>query len=154
MWLASRNVIAELTFEKLNEDAWTLYWGSVATDLLKREKSDLLFIIVSGMCLPHACMCRCAGGRELSKTFSRRLIWRDLAYWQLHHWPHMAVRPMRTHYSMQVYILCIPSCISACHAIIPLVVDNHRYLTVQQLDSSLLMSKMSVSYTWPHTSYL
>lgn len=43
-----------------------------------------------------------SGGRELSKTFSRRLIWRDLAYWQLHHWPHMACRPMRTHYSAQV----------------------------------------------------
>jgi hypothetical protein len=108
MWPASRNVIAELRLEKLTEDAWTLYWGSVATDLLKREKSDSFPISVCGICLPHACMCRRAGGRELSKTFSRRLIWRDLAYWQLHHWPHMAVRPMRTHYSEQVIYFASP----------------------------------------------
>lgn len=108
MWLASKNLVAKLTSEKLNEDARTLYWGSVATEMLEREYSDSFPISVCGMCLPHACMCRRAGGRELSKTFSRRLIWRDLAYWQLHYWPHMAVRPMRTHYSEQVIYFASP----------------------------------------------
>ena len=44
----------------------------------------------------------CVGGKTLSKTFSRRIIWRDLAYWQLHHWPHMAAKPIRQHYKGQV----------------------------------------------------
>lgn len=39
---------------------------------------------------------------QVSKTFWRRLVWRDLAYWQLHHWPCMAAQPIRTHYSAQV----------------------------------------------------
>ena len=43
-----------------------------------------------------------AGGKALSKTFSRRLIWRDLAYWQLALWPAMACQPMRPHYAGQV----------------------------------------------------
>lgn len=43
-----------------------------------------------------------AGGKALSKTFTRRLIWRDLAYWQLHHWPAMSAVPMRPHYAAQV----------------------------------------------------
>ena len=42
------------------------------------------------------------GGATVSKTFMRRLVWRDLAYWQLHHWPAMAVRPIRAHYVDQV----------------------------------------------------
>ena len=46
-----------------------------------------------------------AGGKKLSKTFSRRIIWRDLAYWQLHHWPCMAVKPIRHHYEGQVRML-------------------------------------------------
>ena len=46
-----------------------------------------------------------AGGKALSKTFTRRLIWRDLAYWQLHHWPAMAAVPMRPHYAAQVCAL-------------------------------------------------
>ena len=44
-----------------------------------------------------------AGGKALSKTFSRRLIWRDLAYWQLALWPDMACQPMRPHYAAQVW---------------------------------------------------
>ena len=28
----------------------------------------------------------CLQVRAVSKTFYRRLVWRDLAYWQLHHW--------------------------------------------------------------------
>jgi deoxyribodipyrimidine photolyase len=35
----------------------------------------------------------------VSKTFFRRLVWRDLAYWQLYHWPTMAVEPIRPGYS-------------------------------------------------------
>lgn len=42
------------------------------------------------------------GGKEASKTFWRRLVWRDLAYWQLHHWPEMASKPIRAFYEGQV----------------------------------------------------
>ena len=48
------------------------------------------------------CGCISSGGKKLSKTFSRRIIWRDLAYWQLHHWPYMAVKSIRQHYEGQV----------------------------------------------------
>ena len=34
----------------------------------------------------------------MSRTFHRRLVWRDLAYWQLHHWPHMASCAIRPAY--------------------------------------------------------
>ena len=36
---------------------------------------------------------------QVSKTFWRRLVWRDLAYWQLHHWPDMADSPIRKFHS-------------------------------------------------------
>jgi hypothetical protein len=36
--------------------------------------------------------------QQQSKTFHRRLVWRDLAYWQLHHWQRMATEPIREHY--------------------------------------------------------
>jgi deoxyribodipyrimidine photolyase len=39
-----------------------------------------------------------ARAESLSKTFYRRLVWRDLAYWQLFHWPDMATEPIRRHY--------------------------------------------------------
>jgi hypothetical protein len=39
-----------------------------------------------------------ARAASVSKTFVRRLVWRDLAYWQLHHWPDMATEPIRTAY--------------------------------------------------------
>lgn len=42
------------------------------------------------------------GGKQASKTFWRRLVWRDLAYWQLHHWPEMPVKPIRAFYEGQV----------------------------------------------------
>ena len=45
---------------------------------------------------------RARGGMTMSKTFMRRLVWRDLAYWQLHHWPDMALNPIRRHYVDQV----------------------------------------------------
>lgn len=45
--------------------------------------------------LAATALCR---AQEASKTFYRRLIWRDLAYWQLCHWPRMAVEPIRTGY--------------------------------------------------------
>ena len=41
------------------------------------------------------------GGINVSKTAWRRLVWRDLAYWQLHHWPDICEQPIRTHYSRQ-----------------------------------------------------
>ncbi|KAK9831569.1 hypothetical protein WJX74_000355 [Apatococcus lobatus] len=42
-----------------------------------------------------------AGGKQVSKTFWRRLTWRDLSYWQLHHWPTMVRDPIRSHYADQ-----------------------------------------------------
>mmetsp|Transcript_10996 Transcript_10996/g.25117 ORF Transcript_10996/g.25117 Transcript_10996/m.25117 type:complete len:773 (+) Transcript_10996:196-2514(+) len=42
-----------------------------------------------------------AGGRHTSVTFWRRLTWRDLAYWQLHHFPQMRDKPIRAHYEGQ-----------------------------------------------------
>lgn len=36
--------------------------------------------------------------RELTKTFGRRLFWRDLAYFQLHHFPDMRTKAIRVHY--------------------------------------------------------
>ena len=63
-----------------------LHWGMVSTRHFHAEA-------------------RARGGRDLSKTFSRRLIWRDLAYWQLHHWPDMACLPIRRHYAAQVSAL-------------------------------------------------
>ena len=36
-----------------------------------------------------------AGGFAVSKTAYRRLFWRDLAYWQLHHWPNLSTAPIR-----------------------------------------------------------
>ena len=47
-------------------------------------------------------ICMQAGGRQISKTFWRRLTWRDLAYWQLHHFPDMSTQPIRSHYADQV----------------------------------------------------
>ncbi len=52
-------------------------------------------------------LCVWTGGKKLSKTFSRRIIWRDLAYWQLHHWPQMPVKPIRQPYEGQVRISCL-----------------------------------------------
>lgn len=36
--------------------------------------------------------------REISAKFVRRLVWRDLAYWQLHHWPDMNGQCIRPEY--------------------------------------------------------
>ena len=40
-----------------------------------------------------------AGAKQISKTFTRRVVWRDLAYWQLHHFPRMSEEPIRAHYA-------------------------------------------------------
>ena len=44
-------------------------------------------------------MLRKANCAKVSKTFYRRLVWRDLAYWQLHHWPDMATVGIRAFYN-------------------------------------------------------
>nr|USW07797.1 CPD photolyase [Crypthecodinium cohnii] len=44
---------------------------------------------------------KAAGGRHVSVTFWRRLVWRDLAYWQLLHFPTMQDKPIRSHYDGQ-----------------------------------------------------
>ena len=36
-----------------------------------------------------------AGGAKTSRTFAHRLGWRDLAYWQLHHFPAITHAPLR-----------------------------------------------------------
>jgi deoxyribodipyrimidine photolyase len=64
-----------------------------------------------------------AGGARLSKTFTRRLIWRDLAYWQLALWPAMARQPMRPHYAAQVclsgFSRVLVSCVLCLHPSLP-----------------------------------
>jgi deoxyribodipyrimidine photolyase len=39
--------------------------------------------------------------KEVATTFWRRLVWRDLAYWQLRLFPDMAEQPIRDHYAGQ-----------------------------------------------------
>ena len=39
-----------------------------------------------------------ADAARVSKTFNRRVVWRDLAYWQLRHFPRMPEVPIRAHY--------------------------------------------------------
>lgn len=46
---------------------------------------------------------KAAGGRHTSVTFWRRLTWRDLAYWQLLHFPKMREVPVRAHYAGQAW---------------------------------------------------
>ena len=38
---------------------------------------------------------RQANAQALSRAFGRRLVWRELAYWQLRHWPDLAVTGVR-----------------------------------------------------------
>lgn len=45
-----------------------------------------------------------AGGFPVSKTGYRRLFWRDLAYWQLHHWPALSQLPIRSAYLNQRWL--------------------------------------------------
>ena len=40
-----------------------------------------------------------ADAKRVSKTFARRIVWRDLAYWQLHHFPRLPEVPLRAHYA-------------------------------------------------------
>jgi deoxyribodipyrimidine photolyase len=44
---------------------------------------------------------KAANAKDLAKTFWRRLVWRDLAYWQLLLFPQMTDEPIRAHYSGQ-----------------------------------------------------
>ena len=68
-------------------------------------------IHVTLLCLlTHALLWQ-AGGKQVSKTFWRRLTWRDLAYWQLHHWGgEMCTQPIRSHYADQVRFCCCCCC--------------------------------------------
>jgi len=38
------------------------------------------------------------------KTISRRLVWRDLAYYQLHHFPEMCEKSIRSHYEQTQWV--------------------------------------------------
>jgi len=42
-----------------------------------------------------------ANAKDVSTTFWRRLVWRDLAYWQLLLYPNMSDEPIRAHYAGQ-----------------------------------------------------
>lgn len=42
--------------------------------------------------------------KQATKTFTRRFIWRELAYWQLLHWPSMPFRPIRPAYASMRWI--------------------------------------------------
>eukprot|EP00929_Paragymnodinium_shiwhaense_P060928 TRINITY_DN30416_c0_g1_i2.p1 TRINITY_DN30416_c0_g1~~TRINITY_DN30416_c0_g1_i2.p1 ORF type:complete len:777 (+),score=112.24 TRINITY_DN30416_c0_g1_i2:61-2391(+) len=46
---------------------------------------------------------KAAKANEVAKTFWRRFVWRDLAYWQLRLFPHMTDQPLRAHYEGQVW---------------------------------------------------
>ena len=56
-----------------------------------------------GQISPRTVMARLedVGARFASKTFWRRLIWCDLAYWQLRHWPEMPTCSIRPAYEDQ-----------------------------------------------------
>ena len=47
--------------------------------------------------------CIAAGAKQSAAHFYRRLIWRDLAYWQLQLFPQMRDAPIRSHYSGQAW---------------------------------------------------
>mmetsp|Transcript_63457 Transcript_63457/g.112836 ORF Transcript_63457/g.112836 Transcript_63457/m.112836 type:complete len:748 (-) Transcript_63457:181-2424(-) len=44
-----------------------------------------------------------AGAKDLAKTFWQRLVWRDLAYWQMRLFPSMTEEPIRSHYAGQTW---------------------------------------------------
>eukprot|EP00927_Polykrikos_kofoidii_P076852 TRINITY_DN73878_c0_g1_i1.p1 TRINITY_DN73878_c0_g1~~TRINITY_DN73878_c0_g1_i1.p1 ORF type:complete len:757 (-),score=96.61 TRINITY_DN73878_c0_g1_i1:468-2738(-) len=44
---------------------------------------------------------KAASAKDVSTTFWRRLVWRDLAYWQLRLFPDMTDKPVRQHYAGQ-----------------------------------------------------
>jgi len=58
-----------------------------------------------GQLSPRAMLARLerSGCRETSKTFWRRLAWRDLAYWQLHHFPSMAAEAIRPQHRQRTW---------------------------------------------------
>lgn len=76
----------------------------------RRSRADLHFVsrlspyIAAGMLsvreVYHEARRRMgADPRCVSKTFLRRLFWRDLAYWTLHMFPHAIDEPIRPHYA-------------------------------------------------------
>lgn len=53
-------------------------------------------------CEKNVCVKLSHRAQSVSKTFYRRLVWRELAYWQLHHWPLMAKEPIRQLYRQEL----------------------------------------------------
>merc|ERR1719409_507872 len=70
--------------------------ASEKTRYVARVSPYLRFGMLSPRAMYHEL--RVAHCRDVSKTFWRRLVWRDLAYWQLHLFPHMQTSPIRRHY--------------------------------------------------------
>ncbi|CAK0813290.1 unnamed protein product, partial [Prorocentrum cordatum] len=70
-------------------------------DLEANPNSKLSAFLRWGQLSPHDLFwaVRDAGlPREQTKTFGRRLFWRDLAYFQMHHFPEMQRKGIRAHY--------------------------------------------------------
>uniref|UniRef100_A0A7S4Q6T9 Cryptochrome/DNA photolyase FAD-binding domain-containing protein n=1 Tax=Alexandrium monilatum TaxID=311494 RepID=A0A7S4Q6T9_9DINO len=70
-------------------------------DLERNPNSKLSAYVRWGQISPHDIFWSVQDAglpREETKTFGRRLFWRDLAYFQLHHFPEMRRRAIRAHY--------------------------------------------------------
>lgn len=94
---AAQNLLEDFISHKLDkyESSRALACG----DAVSRLSPYLHF----GQISPRAVMSQldAAGAQNVSKTFWRRLVWRDLAYWQLHHWPRMPTCSIRPAYDEQ-----------------------------------------------------
>lgn len=108
---------------KLYRDAWDISESAaqnlledfISNKLAKYESSRALArgdavsklspYLHFGQISPRMVMSRlaAAGAKTVSKTFWRRLVWRDLAYWQLYHWPEMPTRSIRPAYEEQAW---------------------------------------------------
>lgn len=81
----------------------------------QRSRADLQAVsclspyLASGMISPRAVyrasLTSQQGGRQMpvSKTFSRRLLWRDLAYWQFYRFAHLDHKPLRAHHAAHAW---------------------------------------------------
>lgn len=74
-----------------------------------RAVSSLSPYLAGGMISPRAVYAASLQGEQggkqspVSKTFSRRLLWRDLAYWQFFRYPHLSHKPLRAHHASHAW---------------------------------------------------
>uniref|UniRef100_A0A7S3XEG1 Photolyase/cryptochrome alpha/beta domain-containing protein n=1 Tax=Picocystis salinarum TaxID=88271 RepID=A0A7S3XEG1_9CHLO len=81
----------------------------------QRSRADLQAVsclspyLASGMISPRTVYAASLQGEQggkqspVSKTFSRRLLWRDLAYWQFYRYPHLSHKPLRAHHTSHAW---------------------------------------------------